>query len=97
MEDVENFEAKKNLSHWTSDIGNHLSRCHLGCEDISEGDLILAWLGMFRRGLLVYILKRENGYSNRNESHNFQLAFTLNLTSLCMEGNVVHTASLDWH
>ena len=35
------------LDNCNSDIGNHLSRCHLGREAISEGDLILARLGLF--------------------------------------------------
>lgn len=35
------------LDHCNNDIGSHLSRCHLGREAISEGDLILARLGLF--------------------------------------------------
>ena len=35
------------LDKCISDISSHLSRCHLGRETISEGDLILARLGLF--------------------------------------------------
>jgi hypothetical protein len=35
------------LDKSTSDINSHLSRCHLGRKAISEGDLILARLGLF--------------------------------------------------
>lgn len=35
------------LDNCTSDISSQLSRCHLGREAISEGDLILARLGLF--------------------------------------------------
>ncbi len=35
------------LDRCTSDISSHLSRCHLGREAISEGNLILARLGLF--------------------------------------------------
>lgn len=35
------------LDKSTSDINSHLSRCHLGHKAISEGDLILARLGLF--------------------------------------------------
>ena len=40
-------EELVSLGKCTRDISSHLSRCHLGREDISEGDLILARLGMF--------------------------------------------------
>ena len=47
---LQNFEAKAelvSLDKCTNDISSHLSRCHLGHEAISEGDLILARLGLF--------------------------------------------------
>jgi hypothetical protein len=48
------------LDKSTSDINSHLSRCHLGHEAISEGDLILARLGCFvcprcRRGICLFV------------------------------------------
>ena len=35
------------LEECNSDIGNHLSRCHLSREVLSEGDLIMARAGFF--------------------------------------------------
>ena len=48
--DCGEFQGKAELvsvDNYTSDISSHLSRCHLGCEAISGGALILACLGLF--------------------------------------------------